>query len=62
MMIITKKYKFCAAHRYNNVDWSDKKNAKVFGDDWKIHGHNYFLEISLKWWNSMKMHKNPPFY
>ena len=48
MAIITKKYKFCAAHKYNNINWSKEKNVKVFGDDWKIHGHNYTLEISLK--------------
>lgn len=47
MPIITKKYKFCAAHRYHQSKWSDEKNAKVFGDDWKIHGHNYILEVSI---------------
>ena len=47
MPIITKKYKFCAAHRYHQSKWSDEKNAKVFGDDWKIHGHNYLLDITI---------------
>ncbi len=48
MPIITKKYKFCAAHRYHHPEWTDEKNMTVFGDDWKIHGHNYIVEISIK--------------
>lgn len=47
MIILTKSFKFCAAHRYRNAEWSDEKNAAVFGDDNKIHGHNYDLEVSL---------------
>ena len=47
MPYLTKIYKFCAAHRYWNENWSDKKNIEVFGDDVKIHGHNYILEITV---------------
>jgi 6-pyruvoyltetrahydropterin/6-carboxytetrahydropterin synthase len=47
MIILTKRFKFCAAHRYRNEQWSDEKNVSVFGDDAKIHGHNYELEVSL---------------
>jgi 6-pyruvoyltetrahydropterin/6-carboxytetrahydropterin synthase len=47
MIILTKRFKFCAAHRYRNKDWSEDRNAAVFGDDYKIHGHNYELEVSL---------------
>ena len=48
MIIIRKKYKFCAAHRYKNPSWDEEKNIKIFGDDYKVHGHNYLLEVSLK--------------
>ena len=48
MLYLTKEYKFCAAHRYWNDKWSDKKNEKVFGEDVKIHGHNYYLAITVK--------------
>ena len=44
---LTKQYKFCAAHRYWNEQWSDKKNKEVFGDDVKIHGHNYDLLVTV---------------
>ena len=45
--IITKKYHFCASHKYGNVDWSEEKNLEVFGKDYNTHGHNYILEVSV---------------
>jgi 6-pyruvoyltetrahydropterin/6-carboxytetrahydropterin synthase len=48
MINLTKQYKFCAAHRYWNESWSEEKNNEVFGDDVRIHGHNYILSITLK--------------
>ena len=48
MFYLTKEYKFCAAHQYWNKDWSNDKNEEVFGDDIKIHGHNYLLSITVK--------------
>lgn len=48
MIYLTKQYKFCAAHQYWNSDWSDSKNIKVFGEDIRIHGHNYILSITVK--------------
>ena len=45
--IITKKYHFCASHKYGNDYWSDKKNLEVFGKDYNTHVHNYVLEISI---------------
>ena len=48
MPLITKEYKFCAAHKYWNKSWSEKKNIEVFGDDVRNHGHNYILRITVK--------------
>ena len=48
MVNLTKQYKFCAAHRYWNDNWTEEKNLEVFGDDVRIHGHNYILSITLK--------------
>ena len=47
MSLITKQYKFCAAHKYWNSDWDEDKNYSVFGDDVKLHGHNYELDITI---------------
>ena len=48
MIYLTKQYKFCAAHKYWNKDWSDQKNIEVFDEDVKVHGHNYSLSITVK--------------
>ena len=47
MPFITKQFKFCAAHKYWNDSWTHDKNFEVFGDDIKIHGHNYILDITI---------------
>ncbi len=44
---ITKIYGFCAAHQYWNQKWGKDKNYSAFGDDIKVHGHNYELEITI---------------
>ena len=46
--VITKKYHFCASHKYGNAHWSEQKNLQVFGKDYNNHGHNYILEVSVK--------------
>tara|TARA_B100001113_G_scaffold280224_1_gene234928 strand:- start:241 stop:654 length:414 start_codon:yes stop_codon:yes gene_type:complete len=45
--ILTKKYHFCASHKYGNKNWSEEKNIEVFGKDYNTHGHNYILEVSV---------------
>lgn len=50
MVYITRREKFSAAHRLFRRDWSDDKNAAVFGKcsnpNW--HGHNYELFVTVK--------------
>lgn len=47
MILLTKTFKFCAAHRYHNPRWSPEENLAAFAEDHRIHGHNYELEVSL---------------
>ncbi len=47
MPYLTKQFKFCAAHKYWNDKWDNDKNYKVFGDDIKVHGHNYVLDVTI---------------
>ena len=47
MPFITKQFKFCAAHKYWNHGWDHNKNHEVFGDDIKVHGHNYLLDVTI---------------
>lgn len=50
MIYLTRRERFCAAHRMFRPDWSDEDNMKVFGKcsnpNW--HGHNYILWITVK--------------
>ena len=47
---VTRRVHFSAAHRLYRPDWSDERNAEVFGDcsnpSW--HGHNYELEVTVE--------------
>jgi 6-pyruvoyltetrahydropterin/6-carboxytetrahydropterin synthase len=47
MIVLNKIFYFCAAHRYFNPDFSDAENEANFGEDLRIHGHNYTLTISV---------------
>ncbi len=50
MIYITRKEHFNAAHKLYRNDWSEDKNASVFGKcanaNW--HGHNYNLYVTVK--------------
>jgi len=50
MIYITRRESFNAAHKLARTDWSDEKNAEVFGKcanpNW--HGHNYQLYVTVK--------------
>ncbi|MCA1763167.1 MAG: 6-pyruvoyl tetrahydropterin synthase family protein [Cryomorphaceae bacterium] len=46
---VSRKAHFNAAHRLHNSNWSDEKNARVFGkcNNPNYHGHNYNLTVSV---------------
>lgn len=46
---VSRKAHFNAAHRLFRPDWSDEKNASVFGkcSNPNFHGHNYELIVSV---------------
>lgn len=50
MIYLTRRERFCAAHRMFRQDWSDEQNQKIFGKcsnpNW--HGHNYVLWVTIK--------------
>ncbi len=50
MVFLTRRERFNAAHRLFRPDWSDEKNAEVYGKcsnpNW--HGHNYELFVTVK--------------
>jgi 6-pyruvoyltetrahydropterin/6-carboxytetrahydropterin synthase len=50
MIYLTRRERFCSAHRMFREVWSDEKNLQVFGKcsnpNW--HGHNYILWVTIK--------------
>ncbi len=50
MVYITRRERFCAAHKLYREDWSEQQNEGVFGlcanPNW--HGHNYDLYVTVK--------------
>jgi 6-pyruvoyltetrahydropterin/6-carboxytetrahydropterin synthase len=47
---VTRVAHFNAAHRLHNPEWSDEKNAAVFGlcNNPSFHGHNYELHLTVR--------------
>jgi len=50
IVYLTRKEKFCAAHRLWVNEWSEDKNMEVFGNcaNNNFHGHNYILSVTVK--------------
>ncbi len=50
MIYITRKLEFCASHRLFNPEYSDEKNAQIFGlcNNPNGHGHNYVMEVTVR--------------
>ena len=50
MIYLTRRERFCSAHRMFRKEWSDEENLRVFGKcsnpNW--HGHNYILWVTIK--------------
>ena len=44
---LTRRVTFAAAHRYRRPDWSDERNAEVFGACAResFHGHSYTCDV-----------------
>jgi 6-pyruvoyltetrahydropterin/6-carboxytetrahydropterin synthase len=46
---LTRRVLFAAAHRYRRPDWSDERNATVFGAcaNPHFHGHSYTCDVTV---------------
>ena len=47
---LTRRVTFAAAHRYRLPDWSEERNAAVFGAcaNPHFHGHSYVCEVTVR--------------
>ena len=44
---ITRSYHFSAAHQLANPALSDAENARIYGQCFRQHGHNYGLQVTV---------------
>ena len=44
---ITRSYHFSAAHQLANPALSDEENARIYGQCFRQHGHNYGLQVTV---------------
>ncbi|MEO8666155.1 MAG: 6-carboxytetrahydropterin synthase [Ignavibacteria bacterium] len=47
MIYITRKEHFSSSHKLGNPDLSNEKNEEIFGKCNHLHGHNYYIEVTL---------------
>ena len=47
-MDLTRVYHFSAAHRLENPALSAEDNTRRYGPCWRPHGHNYYLEVTMR--------------
>jgi len=44
---LTRRYHFSAGHRLSSAALSDEDNARVYGQCYRQHGHNYQVEVTV---------------
>ena len=47
MIVLNKVFYFSAAHKYYSPELSPEENEAAFGEDLRVHGHNYTLTVSV---------------
>lgn len=47
MLYITRKEHFTSSHKLENPILSKEKNEEIFGKCNNLHGHNYYIEVTL---------------
>lgn len=47
MLYITRKEHFSSSHKLDNPSISKERNEEIFGKCNNLHGHNYYIEVTL---------------
>jgi 6-pyruvoyltetrahydropterin/6-carboxytetrahydropterin synthase len=47
MLYITRREHFSASHKLVNDSLSNDENENLFGKCYSLHGHNYYMEVTL---------------
>ncbi len=46
-LCVTRSYHFSAGHRLENPALSEEDNARIYGQCYRQHGHNYLIEVTV---------------
>ena len=46
-MELTRQYRFSAGHRLESAAFSPEENARVYGQCYRQHGHNYVVRVTV---------------
>ena len=44
---LTRQYHFSAGHRLESASFSPEDNARIYGQCYRQHGHNYLVEVTV---------------
>ncbi len=47
MLYLTKRFYLHALHNLNNPDWTDQENLRIFGKCYRLHGHDFKIEVTF---------------
>ncbi len=45
---LTRRVSFRASHRYHRSEWDDGENARVFGDQGRLHEHRWTVDVTVR--------------
>jgi 6-pyruvoyltetrahydropterin/6-carboxytetrahydropterin synthase len=45
--VLTKRYKISAMHSLGNADLTPEQNREIFGPCYRLHGHDYKIDVSV---------------
>ena len=46
--LLTRRYKISAMHSLGNPDLSAEKNKEIFGPCYRLHGHDYKIDVTIE--------------
>ena len=48
IIYLTRRERFSGAHKLENINLKEEENKKIFGQCNNLHGHNYYLFVTVK--------------
>jgi 6-pyruvoyltetrahydropterin/6-carboxytetrahydropterin synthase len=46
-VVLTRRYRISAMHSLENIDLTPEQNREIFGPCYRLHGHDYKIDVSV---------------